>query len=113
MGQKLHLGKKVLCLSLNQIHSKIRPGQMAGPSNMPFWIVYGSQSALGHPWPILDHTDYSLVRMGPVTPHILPLMTFIGSPLIDVTPFLWLSLLPSHNPSGPHLAMGEAWSGHP
>ena len=39
MGQKLQDGKKVLCVSLNSPHSERPPGQTAGPSNLPFWIL--------------------------------------------------------------------------
>ena len=39
MGQKLQDGKKVLCVSLNSPHSKRPPGQTAGLSNLPFWIL--------------------------------------------------------------------------
>ena len=39
MGQKLQDGKKVLCMSLNSSHSKRPPGQTAGLSNLPFWIL--------------------------------------------------------------------------
>ena len=39
MGQKLQDGEKVLCVSLNSPHSERPPGQTAGPSNLPFWIL--------------------------------------------------------------------------
>ena len=39
MGQKLQDGKKVICVSLNSPHSERPPGQTAGPSNLPFWIL--------------------------------------------------------------------------
>ena len=39
MGQKLQDGEKVLCVSLNSPHSKRPPGQTAGLSNLPFWIL--------------------------------------------------------------------------
>ena len=39
MGQKLQDGKKVLQMSQNGPHSKSRPHQTAGPSNLSFWIL--------------------------------------------------------------------------
>ena len=48
MGQKLQDGKKVLCVSLNSPHSERPPGQTAGPSNLPFWILGDFDSATLH-----------------------------------------------------------------
>ena len=39
MGQQLQDGKKVLEMSLTYPHSERPPGQTAGPSNLPFWIL--------------------------------------------------------------------------
>ena len=39
MGQKLQDGKKVLCVSQNAPYSESHPGQTAGLSNLPFWII--------------------------------------------------------------------------
>ena len=38
-GQKAKGREKVLCVSINSPHSEKSPGQMAGPSNSPFWIL--------------------------------------------------------------------------
>ena len=38
-GPKAAGREKVLCVSLNSPHSERPPGQTAGPSNLPFWIL--------------------------------------------------------------------------
>ena len=38
-GPKAVGREKVLCVSLNSPHSERPPGQTAGPSNLPFWIL--------------------------------------------------------------------------
>ena len=50
MGQKLQDGKKVLQMSQTGPHSKSRPRQTAGPSNLSFWILGNRYEAMLQSW---------------------------------------------------------------
>ena len=58
MGQKLQDGKKVICVSLNSPHSERPPGQTAGPSNLPFFILVNHYGVSMHNNPYLPGTIF-------------------------------------------------------
>ena len=70
MGQKLQDGKKVLCVSLNSPHSERPPGKMAGPSNLPFWILGDLYSVITHKNVHLPGMPGNVCRKGLKFPEI-------------------------------------------